>query len=81
MNCLSYNPINEHLLLSGSSDRTLALWDLRNTSSKLHSFESHLDQVTAVEWAPFSETILASASADRRVIIWSAAQRFRARRL
>ena len=70
VNCLSYNPVNEHLLVSGSSDRTLALWDLRNTSSKLHSFEAHLDQVTGVEWAPFSETVLASSSADRRVNVW-----------
>lgn len=70
VNALSFNPINENLLISGSSDRTLALWDLRATSSKLHSFESHNDQITAVEWSPFSETILASASADRRINIW-----------
>ena len=70
VNCLSYNPFKEHLLVTGSSDRTLALWDLRNTSSKLHSFEAHLDQVTGVEWAPFSETVLASTSADRRVCLW-----------
>lgn len=56
--------------MSGSSDRTLALWDLRNTSAKLHSFEAHTDQVTGVEWAPFVETVLASSSADRRVCVW-----------
>jgi len=39
-------------------------------SKKLHSFESHTDNVVKVEWAPFAEAVFASASEDRRVNIW-----------
>jgi len=70
VNCLAFNPFSEYLLLSGSADNTVALWDLRNLKQKLHSFESHVDQIFNVCWAPFSETIMASCSADCRVNIW-----------
>jgi histone-binding protein RBBP4 len=46
------------------------LWDLRNLSHRLHTFESHNDEVLQLNWSPHNETILASASADRRVNVW-----------
>eukprot|EP01091_Cochliopodium_minus_P020486 TRINITY_DN8982_c0_g1_i1.p1 TRINITY_DN8982_c0_g1~~TRINITY_DN8982_c0_g1_i1.p1 ORF type:complete len:419 (+),score=125.98 TRINITY_DN8982_c0_g1_i1:455-1711(+) len=69
-NCLSFNPFSEYILATGSSDTTVALWDLRNLNNKLHSFESHSKEVFQLSWAPFNETILASSSWDRRVMIW-----------
>lgn len=48
----------------------MALWDIRKLSLKLHSFESHTDDVLQVEWSPHSPTHFASASSDRRVHIW-----------
>lgn len=50
--------------------QTVALWDLRNLNSKLHTFSGHRDQVYQVQWAPFNETILASSSGDRRLHVW-----------
>lgn len=70
VNCLSFNPFSEFLLATGSSDGTVALWDLRNLKNKLHSLESHNDDVLQVAWSPHHETILASAGGDRRVNIW-----------
>lgn len=70
VNCLSFNPVSEFLLATGSADKTCALWDLRKFTQKIHSFEGHVDQVFSVEWAPFSEFILASGGADRRVNVW-----------
>lgn len=70
VNCISFNPFQEFLLVTGSADRTVALWDLRNMKSKLHSFLSHTDEVFQVQWAPFNESIVASSSADRRVNVW-----------
>src|SRR4051812_40621210 len=50
--------------------QTVALWDLRNLKLKLHSFESHKDEIFQVQWSPHNETILASSGTDRRLNIW-----------
>ncbi|KAG8457072.1 hypothetical protein KFE25_001238 [Diacronema lutheri] len=70
VNSVSFNPFSEHLLLTGGADFEIALWDLRNTSARLHSFKSHEGEVFVAQWAPFNECIFASASADRRAMIW-----------
>lgn len=43
--------INTHLFL-----QTVALWDLRNLKLKLHSFESHKDEIFQVILLPVSHT-------------------------
>lgn len=70
VNCLAFNPQNEHVLATGSADKTVALFDLRNLKQKLHVFESHTDEVYQVSWSPQNETILSSCGADRRLMIW-----------
>ncbi|XP_072186451.1 histone-binding protein RBBP7 isoform X1 [Excalfactoria chinensis] len=50
--------------------QTVALWDLRNLKLKLHSFESHKDEIFQVHWSPHNETILASSGTDRRLNVW-----------
>ncbi|EIW71564.1 hypothetical protein TREMEDRAFT_60487 [Tremella mesenterica DSM 1558] len=71
VNCLAFAPSSEHLVLTGSNDKTIALWDLRKLGQKLHSFEAHKGAVTEVVWSPHSAIHFASASADRRVHIWN----------
>jgi histone-binding protein RBBP4 len=51
--------------------QTVALWDIRKLSTKLHSFESHAAPVTQVAWSPHLPTHFASASEDRRIHIWN----------
>mmetsp|Transcript_25926 Transcript_25926/g.43216 ORF Transcript_25926/g.43216 Transcript_25926/m.43216 type:complete len:481 (+) Transcript_25926:93-1535(+) len=70
INCLSFNPISEFVLATGSADKTVAVWDIRNLKSRVQTLVGHTDQVYALEWAPFNESVLASSSADRRVAIW-----------
>jgi len=70
VNCISFHPSNEFLLVTGSTDRTASLWDLRSIKQKLHSFQSHTDGVYQVSWSPQHESIFASSGADRRVMIW-----------
>ncbi len=48
VNCLAFNPFNEFVLATGSADKTVALWDLRNLSRKLHLFEQHTEEVFQV---------------------------------
>jgi len=67
---VAFNPFSEYILATGSADKTVALWDMRSLKTKLHSLESHSEEVYQVCWSPFSETMLASASSDRRVNIW-----------
>lgn len=43
---------------------------MRSLKTKLHSLESHTEEVYQIMWSPFNETILASASSDRRVNVW-----------
>ena len=51
VNCLSFNPYSEFILATGSADKTVALWDLRNLKLKLHSFESHKDEIFQVSFS------------------------------
>uniref|UniRef100_A0A2K6SXP6 Histone-binding protein RBBP4-like N-terminal domain-containing protein n=1 Tax=Saimiri boliviensis boliviensis TaxID=39432 RepID=A0A2K6SXP6_SAIBB len=60
----------EFILPTGSAGKTVALWDLRYLKLKLHSFESHKDELFQVQWSPRNETILASSSTDRRLNVW-----------
>lgn len=50
--------------------KTVALWDLRNLKLKLHTFESHQEEVLQLAWSPTNETVFASASGDRRINLW-----------
>ncbi|CAN0543488.1 unnamed protein product, partial [Laminaria digitata] len=36
INCLAFNPFNEFLLATGSSDTSVALWDMRNMGKPMH---------------------------------------------
>lgn len=47
---------------------------IANALERLHSLESHNDEVFQVQWAPFSEPILASCGSDRRLLVWDLAR-------
>lgn len=70
VNCLSFNPVSEYNLVTGSADKTVAFWDIRKISDKLHSFENHTDEVFQVSWNPHRDSILASSGSDRRLMVW-----------
>ena len=70
VNTIDFNPFNEYLLLTGSNDKTSALWDLRNLKKKLHNFKHHINDVISVKWNPHIMSMFASSSSDRRVDIW-----------
>lgn len=70
INSVAFNPQNEFVLATGSSDKTIGIWDVRRLDQKLHSLEGHTDDVFTIQWAPHDEAVLASCSADRRVIMW-----------
>lgn len=70
VNCLAFNPANEFILATGSADKTVALWDLRNMGERLHTFHGHTEEVFQLSWSPKHETVLGSCGADRRLMVW-----------
>jgi histone-binding protein RBBP4 len=70
VNAIAFNPASHFLLATGSSDKTIGIWDLRQPKETLHVLEGHLDQVVSLAWHPTQEAILGSGSYDRRIIFW-----------
>ncbi|GAB2219468.1 hypothetical protein Drorol1_Dr00007104 [Drosera rotundifolia] len=70
VNYLSFNPYNEWILATASSDTTVGLFDMRKLNSPLHVLTTHMEEVFQVEWDPNHETILASSADDRRLMVW-----------
>lgn len=67
---VSFCPSNDNLIITGSSDKTIGLWDTRSLAHRLHSLEGHQDEVLQLSWSPNAPTVLASASSDRRIHVW-----------
>lgn len=42
---VDYSPFDSNLLLTGSADTSVGVWDTRNTKSKLFSLRHHKDEV------------------------------------
>jgi len=57
-------------LITGSQDKTVALWDTRNLSQKICSLKKHDDDVTQAKFSRQQVNIIASSSSDRRVLLW-----------
>ncbi|KAE9448607.1 hypothetical protein C3L33_19503, partial [Rhododendron williamsianum] len=70
VNYISFNPYNEWVLATASSDTTVGLFDIRKLASPLHVLSSHTEEVFQVEWDPNHETVLASSAGDRRLMVW-----------
>ncbi|KAF9225324.1 WD40 repeat-like protein [Gyrodon lividus] len=70
----AFNPVQEHLIITGSADKTIVLHDIRSPRKKLHVFESHTDEVLHLAWSSHVASVFASASSDRRVNIWDLSQ-------
>lgn len=70
VNALAFNPSLEFNFATASVDKTIAIWDLRNMSDKVHTLEGHEDAITSLAWHPTEDAILASGGHDRRVIFW-----------
>jgi histone-binding protein RBBP4 len=70
VNCVSFHPEFEMTMATGSADKTVGIWDLRNFEKKLHSLQSHRGDVIGLQWHPQDAAILASSSYDRRICFW-----------
>lgn len=70
VNSVAWNKASDFILATGSADKTIGIWDLRNLKEQLHTLYGHDSDVTSVAWHPQEEAILGSGGSDRRVIFW-----------
>ncbi|GKA58728.1 WD40 repeat-containing protein MSI1, partial [Tanacetum coccineum] len=66
--CLAFNPLNEWVLATGSTDKTIKVFDLRKLTSALHTLDRHRDNIIQTMWNPKNERVLASCCASRRLM-------------
>jgi histone-binding protein RBBP4 len=43
--CVDCSPFDSNLLITGSADRSVAVWDARNVKCKLFSLRNHKEEV------------------------------------
>jgi len=72
---LSWNPIEEGIILSASYDHTISYWDIRQTTvsstlNALLTFKKHNDAVADVAWHPKHSDYFGSVGDDRKFMLW-----------
>ena len=68
MNSVTFN-INGTILASGSDDKTIKLWKIKN-KTEIASLRGHYSSVYSVAFNN-TGTILASSSADKAIKLWN----------
>jgi WD40 repeat protein len=68
--CVSFKPDNPNILVSGSNDKTIIIWDI-TSGSCLSTLRAHSNWVRAVAWSPCGQW-LASGGDDRMIFIYDA---------
>ena len=67
---VSFNALNTNLLVSGSQDSMICLFDLRSYSSSLFNISANIESVRDVQFSPHYENKLASVSENGFVTLW-----------
>ncbi|KAL7617306.1 WD-40 repeat-containing protein MSI4 [Lactuca sativa] len=75
LHCVDWNPIDENLILTGSADNTIRLFDRRNLTnngvgSPIHIFQNHTAAVLCVQWSPDKSSVFGSSAEDGVLNIW-----------
>ncbi|KAL0380500.1 UNVERIFIED_CONTAM: WD-40 repeat-containing protein MSI4 [Sesamum angustifolium] len=75
LHCVDWNPNDVNLILTGSADNSVRMFDRRNLTSggvgsPVHIFEGHTAAVLCVQWSPAKATVFGSAAEDGLLNIW-----------
>ena len=73
--CVGYSPDGRYIV-SGSSDRTIRVWDAETGSGVGEPLEGHIDEVSCLVHSPDGRYII-SGSDDKTIQIWDAEARSR----
>ncbi|XP_008793220.1 WD-40 repeat-containing protein MSI4-like isoform X1 [Phoenix dactylifera] len=76
INCVDWNPHDVNLILTGSADGSVRMFDRRNlltcdgAGSPVHRFELHKAAILCVQWSPDKASVFGSSSEDGFLNIW-----------
>lgn len=75
LHCVDWNPHDENLILTGSADNSVRMFDRRNLTSSgvgspVHKFEGHSAPVLCVQWCPDKASVFGSAAEDSYLNVW-----------
>ncbi|XP_034696799.1 WD-40 repeat-containing protein MSI4-like [Vitis riparia] len=76
LHCVDWNPHDINLILTGSADNTVRMFDRRKLSSggigsPIHTFEGHTAAVLCVQWSPDKASIFGSSAEDGILNLWN----------
>lgn len=61
---------DQNILISGSTNNQIRVWDLRNTQQPIHILNGHQYAVRRLKCSPHNQSVLASVSYDMTVRTW-----------
>lgn len=75
LHCVDWNPHDVNLILTGSADNSVRMFDRRRLSSggigsPVHKFEGHSAAVLCVQWSPDRASVFGSSAEDGLLNIW-----------
>ncbi|KAF6148803.1 hypothetical protein GIB67_038136 [Kingdonia uniflora] len=75
LHCVDWNPHDENLILTGSADNSVRMFDRRNLTSggvgsPIYKFEGHKAAVLCVQWSPDKATVFGSSAEDGLLNVW-----------
>lgn len=75
LHCVDWNPHDPNLILTGSADHSVHMFDRRKLTpdgaeSRVHKFEGHTAAVLCVQWSPDKSSVFGSSAEDGLLNIW-----------
>jgi coronin-1B/1C/6 len=72
----AFNPFNEYILASGSTDTTTKIWSIpeegltQTITEPTVSLEGHMKKINNVLWHPTANNVLLTAGGDNKILLW-----------
>ncbi|KAG6780424.1 hypothetical protein POTOM_013281 [Populus tomentosa] len=75
LHCVDWNPHDVNLILTGSADNSVHMFDRRNLNlgglgAPVHKFEGHNAAVLCVQWSPDKSSVFGTSAEDGILNIW-----------